>query len=406
MFQSKTMKRANIVFVLAHILILIAAIIISATINLAMLKKQTDFNASIAGMLDKGITPSNQYLVQGEIDTDYLESGKEILKKYSYGTSNLSIFIDNKRIFLQDFALILAIVLLTYITTLFLFYKMYCKLMLKVEDITEGLEKDVISNVTVFESDEEMSIDLLKKNINALINRSAFNNQKLKNDMKLTQKLLTDISHQIKTPLSSLKMYNEIMISNEKLPTEDLQKFLHESNSQIDRIDWLIQGLLKLSRIEAKAVEMVLKDAYIYDTIQNAILPLKSLAREKDIEIILNCNQNISIIHDNNWVSEAIGNIVKNAIEHSYEHSTVEISCTETPLTVEISIKDYGIGVKEENLPKLFERFYHEQGAKPSGVGIGLPLAKEILAKNNAEVYVKSQYQQGSEFIITFLKKP
>ena len=252
---------------------------------------------------------------------------------------------------------------------------------------------------------EEGDFAALRNAVISLAERSGFHARALQKDKEYLKNLLSDISHQLKTPLAALRMYNEILLGKPDLDREKRKEFLLRSKNQIDRTDWLIQGLLKMARVEAGAVKMNLRNGYIIDTVEQAISPFLESARRRGVLLTAKIPSDIQLVHDSEWVAEAIGNIVKNALEHTPSGGSVVIAAEETPLSVAVKIRDSGEGMKSDEIPHVFERFYRKSaGANTGNAGLGLSLAKEIVEKNGGEIFLKSAPGFGSEFTVTFLK--
>ncbi len=235
---------------------------------------------------------------------------------------------------------------------------------------------------------------------------------RIKNSIGLLQEekinlknIINDISHQLKTPLTALSMYNDIISDHREMNNEDLDNFINLSKDQLERMEWLVKTLLKYARLESNVVEYNKEMFSIKNTIEESINPLKVKAKNKNQSLILKCEKDIEYYHDRKWVSEAISNIVKNAIEHTENNGKIEINLYETPITITISIKDNGEGIEKEELKKIFNRFYKgETSINPTSIGIGLCLSKSIIKAHNGDITVESYLGKGSIFYITFLK--
>lgn len=215
--------------------------------------------------------------------------------------------------------------------------------------------------------------------------------------------LLSDISHQLKTPLSSMIIYNDIMLSKE-LSVEQRKNFLVNNQNQLLRMEWLIKSLLKLAKLDAKAVEFNKENLTLSDTIEDSIEALESMAVEKRVNIRFTKKAEVTFSHDKLWLEEALLNIIKNCIEHTDKNGIVNIELSENPVYKRIIIEDTGEGISEEDLPNIFKRFYKAKTNKNStSVGIGLALAKSIVEAHNGMIEVKSSLKVGSKFIITFI---
>lgn len=221
-------------------------------------------------------------------------------------------------------------------------------------------------------------------------------------DRRYMKDLLADMSHQLKTPLAGMRMYVELMQRTPDMDADTRARFLDECMKQLERTEWLVQGLLKMARLEAGAVKFDLRPANVDDTLQMAAAPFVLIARESGTELNVNgCGAVFP--HDADWLAEAVGNLIKNALEHA-PGGHVAVRANATPLTVEISVTDDGEGISMDVLPHLFERFYSRSSAVKSGsVGLGLALAKEIVTQCGGTISVESAPGRGTAFNIVFL---
>ena len=227
----------------------------------------------------------------------------------------------------------------------------------------------------------------------------------LQNEKILLKDIISDISHQLKTPLVALISYNDILKNHESMSVEDKNMFIEFTSKQLDRMEWLITTLLKYARIESNVVKYNKDTIPLKETIVNAIGPLRLKAEEKSQKIILNCHSQGYYLHDKKWMEEAISNIIKNAIEHTENNGIIDIKLEETPLSIGISIKDNGEGIRKDEIRKIFNRFYKgENSLNPTSIGIGLSLSRKIIEAHNGTITVESQLNKGTTFYITFLK--
>ncbi len=253
-------------------------------------------------------------------------------------------------------------------------------------------------------SQGESGFDVMRNTVASLVKGTSFHAQALQKDKEYLRDLLSDISHQMKTPLAALRMYHELL-ANPNLSLEKRDEFLRRSQKQVERTDWLVQSLLKMARIESGSVTMNRRQAYLLDTAELASAPFSASAEQKGVELVLSVSPEICFLHDTDWVAEAIGNLIKNALEHTPVGGHIRVDASETPLSVELCVSDDGEGMTGEEIPHAFERFYRADSKQESGgVGIGLSLAKEIIEKNGGDIFVRSQPGNGSTFTVTFLK--
>ncbi|WP_195987321.1 HAMP domain-containing sensor histidine kinase [Clostridium sp. D53t1_180928_C8] len=217
--------------------------------------------------------------------------------------------------------------------------------------------------------------------------------------------IINDISHQLKTPLSALISYNDILKNHEYMDNEVKSKFIELTSEQLDRMDWLITTLLKYARIESNAISYNKELIPLSETIKYAIAPLKLIANEKNQSIKLELNNEGYYNHDKKWIAESISNIVKNAIEHTKNNGEIKINLYETPLSLTITISDNGRGIEKSELKNIFKRFYKGKNSiNPKSIGIGLSLSKKIIEANGGSITVESELGKGTIFSIIFLK--
>lgn len=213
---------------------------------------------------------------------------------------------------------------------------------------------------------------------------------------------VSDISHQLKTPLAALRMYNEIIL-NEPGSRDTVTAFSEKSTSSLERMEKLIQSLLKLTRLDASGVSFQKRMYPVTDLIAEAVEDLQTRASLEEKEIIISGNTKDRIFCDMHWTSEAIGNIVKNALDHIVKGGQVHISWEQSSAIVRIIITDNGKGIAPEDLYHIFKRFYRGCSSKHSeGIGLGLPLAKSIVDGQNGFLSVQSLPSAGTTFTLSF----
>ncbi|MCR8645369.1 HAMP domain-containing histidine kinase [Paenibacillus sp. N1-5-1-14] len=226
----------------------------------------------------------------------------------------------------------------------------------------------------------------------------------LREEKKFLVQMLQDISHQLKTPLSTISIYNEMML-NEGLPREQQVRLLQNNDVQISRMHLLIQNLLKVAKIDARAISFEKEPANLVETIEDALDRLDNMITDHHISIDWNAPKEVVVAHDKLWMQEAILNLLKNAIEHSTQGEKIKITIEDTPIYTELMIQDFGEGIDAEELPHIFERFYKARGSKKhDSVGIGLALAKSIIEAHQALIKVESKRYTYTKFTVTFIK--
>lgn len=219
-------------------------------------------------------------------------------------------------------------------------------------------------------------------------------------DKENLQKSLSDISHQLKTPLTSIIVMVENILDDDDMPLEIRREFLNDIKHNTNTISFLVQSLLKLSKLDAEAVKFRYEQVEVKSIVDECIKNTAVMAEILGVRLETDCND-IILNCDRKWLCEAVTNIIKNCIEHS-QNGNIKITADQNKLYTKISIKDNGSGITKEDLPHIFERFYKGKNSSDDSVGIGLSLAKTIIEKQGGYISVSSELNQGSEFVIKF----
>ena len=311
------------------------------------------------------------------------------------------LFCENKVIKLLSAIYISICVLLLILFLLFLRRKI-----ISIYKIFDRYVDDIVSNKNDIEFRFERD-DLVSKfqfKLKKLYEFMRDNNENVKQEKAEIQKLLSDISHQIKTPMANLKLYNSTLIER-KLDEEGKKNFLYLMKGQLEKLDFLIQSLIKMSRLETGAIQINIKEKSVYETLASALGNIFIKAEEKNINIEVSCKSEIIASHDSKWTSEAIFNILDNAVKYSDYGGRIKIEVNELEIFVRIQICDEGRGINKENICRIFERFYREDEVSSiPGMGIGLYLAREIVSMEGGYIKVDSEKGKGSVFSIFLLK--
>lgn len=247
----------------------------------------------------------------------------------------------------------------------------------------------------------EGELSILKNNLYKVITLLQSQNEYLKNDKLYLADSIADISHQLKTPLTSMMVMCELL-ENEENP-DKRQEFVSVINNQLSKMKWLITNILKISKLDADATEFKRDEVSISKVLDDSLKLFVLTAELKNIAIQNGANDFV-FNGDESWTVEAISNIVKNCLEHTNDGGKITISSESTNLYNKLTISDNGCGIAEEDLPHIFERFYHGKNSSKDSVGIGLALAKTVFEKENASVIVESEHGRGSVFEIRFYK--
>ncbi len=222
-------------------------------------------------------------------------------------------------------------------------------------------------------------------------------------DKQTIQELVSDISHQVKTPTANIQMITGILREHE-LPREKQSEFLNLMAVQINKLGFLMQSLIKMSRLETGTFVLYPEEASLSNTIARAMSTVLAKAEKKHIQLSADCDSKLTVKHDPKWTAEAIGNILDNAVKYTPEGGTIRVSVRPWQFYTRIDISDTGIGIEEENYNAIFQRFYRaEEVAAEEGVGLGLYLARGIITRQNGYITVKSKKGEGSTFSVFLL---
>lgn len=257
------------------------------------------------------------------------------------------------------------------------------------------------------ESDyDETQLSRIETKWKRYLGLSVLTRENMEKEKDSVKSLVSDISHQTKTPMANIQLYGELLRENlesgaDSGEKEQNLKLLNEIIRQGEKLDFLIQSLTKLSRLESNIVEVKPCRQKISELILAAMQDAGPKARQKGIELINTYEGEGTADYDMKWTKEALGNVLDNAVKYSGPGGSVRISVTEYELYTAVSVKDDGIGIREEDTAKIFGRFYRaKEVQQEDGVGIGLYLTREILRKENGYIKVKSQPQKGAEFVL------
>lgn len=214
---------------------------------------------------------------------------------------------------------------------------------------------------------------------------------------------ISDISHQLKTPLAALNIYNGLLQEEaEELPA--IQEFVALSEQELDRIEMLVQNLLKITRLDAGSIVLEKHMENVADMLKDIALHFAWRAGQERKELVLSGSDSLSFLCDRDWLSEAIDNLVKNAFDHTRPGDSVHIAWRQFASVVQITVKDNGSGIHPEDLHHIFKRFYRSRFSKDTrGIGLGLPLAKAIIEAHNGTIEVHSEPGAGAAFVINLL---
>ncbi|WP_421385243.1 sensor histidine kinase [Bacillus salacetis] len=251
----------------------------------------------------------------------------------------------------------------------------------------------------------EGELSILKSDIYKVTLMLSEHRSSLEQDKYKLTNAISDISHQLKTPLTSMMVMSDLL-SDKKLEEDKRIEFTQNIRVQLERIEWLVSSLLKLSKIDAGTIDFKKDEVFVKDLIHRAVQPVLIPMDIKQQTLNIDGGAQDSFTGDFHWTAEAIINILKNCVEHTPDSGLISITYSENPLFTEIRIKDNGKGIPKEDLPYIFRRFYKGKNAGEESVGIGLAMAYSIITSQQGDLEVRSEKGNGTEFLIKFYKKP
>lgn len=328
------------------------------------------------------------------------KDSEDILSKYGIDSITKNDKVNNK------IRIISLIIIITFDSLVILIFYLYDKnKSKKIKEITKMISK---INNRQFDIDindfNEGELSILKNEISkttTMLRQVADNSVKDKLNLKDS---LGDISHQLKTPLTSITIMIDNILDNPDMDEKIRKKFLINIKREILNINFLVMSLLKLSKFDANVVKFNKESVYLKDIIIESIKNVSMIKELKNITIKVSGDDNIKLLCDFKWQVESITNILKNSIEHTSEYGTVEVNYSENKLYTRILIKDNGKGIDSDDLPHIFDRFYKGKNGSDDSFGIGLSLSKTIIEKEGGSITVKSTPNIGTIFTIKYLK--
>lgn len=323
--------------------------------------------------------------------------------RYSFDLDGIVLIKENKTIFVSYFIILLFIYLIICLVYLTIIINNDKRKEKEINEVIKIIEEINNKNYSFKMKDiNEEDLSLLKNEIyktTIMLNEIS---EISKKDKKELEESLEDISHQLKTPLTSILIMIDTLLDDEDMDQNTREDFLRNMKREVMNINFLVKSILKLSRLDTNTVKFISKKESVKEIINEAILNVSLLSDLKNVKIETNLSDSF-IICDYKWQIEALTNILKNSIEHSYENNKVLIESSENNAYVKITIKDFGSGIAKEDINHIFERFYKGKDSDYDSIGIGLALSKSIIEKQNGKISVESS-ENGTTFTIKYFK--
>lgn len=410
------MKKNNIfkkdkIFLLFAVCIIILIIFIGITsiyTKNRLSSYKNDLNKAVCAAIG-GIEDSSQRIeaIKALKNMEKLDisNGQKELQKYGIDAENTVVIQDVEKGInnVYNTYCIILICFLAVILIIFFIYLLYKER--KINNIFNHLKNIENGDYTLYLKDSsEGELSHLEDEIykiTVMLKEAADNSKKSKEELAIS---LSDISHQLKTQLTSITIMVDILKNSKGLNEEKRNEFINDIAYQLENVNRMVISLLKLSKIDSGTIIMTKRKTNLLEVLNASKLNLEVMCEVRNQSIDINCDNDILVLVDELWIREAIINIIKNCLEHSQDYRKVTIDVKDNSLYTEILIKDEGEGISKDDLPYIFNRFYKAKNSKSDSIGIGLCLSKSIIEKNNGDIRVESKQGIGSTFSIKIYK--
>lgn len=273
----------------------------------------------------------------------------------------------------------------------------------QIAQLSLSLDKVLHGNAIQIDDQYEGELSILSDEISKMIIKLNEQTELLQKDKVRLTNAIADIFHQMRTPLTSINL-SLTVLNDEHLSNDKALYYRRDIKKQLEKLQWLIETLLKMSKIDAKTAIFHRHEILAKDILTKAIEPFAIPMELKEQKCVLNCS-NEKMFVDEQWTMEAFSNLIKNAMEHTPDGGIIQLNVSENPLYTEVIVQDNGEGIPEEDIPYMFERFYKGRNAKPESVGIGLAFARMIITAQNGTISVKNNPDGGACFSVRFYKQ-
>ncbi len=394
-------------YIISTLIVFICLFVLFLFLNIYEYKTYTkNFNNKISAIINvikKDYPKITDKEIIEIINNDTLKTN-DFFNKYGIDVNNKSILIKNDRDYHKFLAINLSFLTITVAILLIIYIRYNYKKEKDIKDIIKCIEQINKKNYEIqIDSISEDELSILKNEIyktTIMLKEAAENSSKDKLNLK---KSLEDISHQLKTPLTSILVMLDNIIEDSNMEEKIRNDFIVDIKRNVLNINFLVQSLLKLSKFDANTIHFVKQENDLKTIVEESIKNVSTLCDLRNINIKLNIKENSKIICDDKWQIEALTNIIKNAIEHSKNNSNIIINIENNNVYSMIEVIDFGEGIAKKDIKHIFERFYKCKNTKTDSIGIGLALAKTIIEEDKGTISVESNKLE-TKFIIKYYK--
>lgn len=399
--KSKEQKKLIFEILILFVIFIISFYLITLYINKIYKEMLYNFSDIVITNIHNKCPEIEEEIIRSIFIKNIENSQNNILK--NYGISEKNIDINYKNIYFSNIIYIMFIISLIIFLMLLIFIiiKYLKRQDKKIDKLSNYASQVLLGDYRLMISDnDESSLSILENKIYDMMVMLKEKSENLLDDKEKLERLLADISHQIKTPLTALNLLNDLLYQD--LPESKKKEFLDNMQNELKKIEWLVKNLLYLAKLDAKMIDFKIDYIDIKKLINKSINEFSVLAEINNVNISVNCEEKIFVKCDEKWTIEAINNLIKNSIEHLAKN--IKINVNTNYLYTQIEVIDDGEGIKKEDIKNIFKRFYKAKNSKSSSLGLGLAFVKGIVENQNGSIKVKSKENEYTKFIIKLYK--
>lgn len=394
-------------YITSALIVFICLFVMFLILNIYEYKTYTkNFNNKISAIVtlvkDKYPEITDKEII--EIINSNKQSDDSFFLKYGIDIDNKAVLLENDKSYHTFLIINMSFLIITIASLCILYFRYNYKRKNDIKDIIKYIEQINRRNYELeIDTISEDELSILKNEIYktaVMLKEAALNSNKDKLNLK---KSLEDISHQLKTPLTSILVLLDNLIDEPDMDSSIRNDFIIDIKRNVININFLVQALLKLSKFDANTVHFIKKENDLEMIVKEAIKNVSTLCDLRNINIKLNILENAKVLCDAKWQIEAITNIIKNAIEHSKDNSSIIINIDNNRVYSKIEVIDFGDGISKRDIKHIFERFYKGENATSNSIGIGLALAKTIIEEDKGSIAVESN-KSNTKFTIKYFK--
>lgn len=401
-FENKQIKRLFILFFCVLFVCIIITMLVFNNLNKSMVSKTNSIVENIILKIEEKYPDISQEEIIEVLKNNTNYSNTNMLAKYGIN-DDISILSSMNQYKNISIIMVVAILIVSNLVIMIIILIYLKERKRKIDNLITYIDniqsKKYLLDVEDNSEDELNSLKNELYKLTVMLKEKADDSKAQREDM---YRLLSDISHQLKTPLTSIQILLDNLNESKNMDEKTRKKFIIEITKKIESMNWLIIALLKLSKLDANTVEFKKEKIDVSNMIENVVENLSIMAEIRDIQVMFDSKDIVYIQADYNWYKEAISNILKNAIEHARHNVTIKAS--ENKVYTQIEIKDDGMGINKKDMKHIFDRFYKSQNSDENSIGIGLSLSKSIIEAQNGHIYVDSKDGEYTKFIIRYIK--